>query len=158
MGTFAPFGHFVADKIAKDHFIKPFNFVFLTGDIAYAGMNSEQRGESEPIWDLFGELTEKFAAYTAFMPGVGNHEKYYNYTAYANRYVLPRQFPGQTNLFFSFDYGQVHFTHFSSEHPYQLGSEQYNFLEQDLMQARDNPNIKWIVVGVHRAFYSSNQN
>lgn len=40
MGTFAPFGHFVAQKIAKDNFLKPFNFVFLTGDIAYAGMNS----------------------------------------------------------------------------------------------------------------------
>ena len=40
MGTFAPFGHFVIQQIAKDHFIKPFNFVFLTGDIAYAGMNS----------------------------------------------------------------------------------------------------------------------
>jgi acid phosphatase type 7 len=57
MGTFAPFGHFVIDKIAKDHFIKPFHFVFLTGDIAYAGMNSQTRGESEPIWDLFGELS-----------------------------------------------------------------------------------------------------
>ena len=40
MGTFAPFGHFVIQQIARDHFIKPFNFVFLTGDIAYAGMNS----------------------------------------------------------------------------------------------------------------------
>jgi hypothetical protein len=40
MGTFAPFGHFVTKQIAKDNFIKPFHFVFLTGDIAYAGMNS----------------------------------------------------------------------------------------------------------------------
>ena len=24
------------------------------------------------------------------------------------------------------------------------------------MHARDNPSIKWIIVGVHRAFYSSN--
>lgn len=54
MGTFAPFGHFVIDKIAKDHFTKPFNFVFLTGDLAYAGMNNQKRGESAPIWDLFG--------------------------------------------------------------------------------------------------------
>lgn len=46
MGTFAPFGNFVIDKIAKDHFTKPFNFVFLTGDIAYAGMNSMAKGES----------------------------------------------------------------------------------------------------------------
>lgn len=91
------------------------------------------------------------------MPGVGNHESYYNYTAYSNRYVLPRQYPGQTNLFFSFDYGQAHFVHFSSEHPYELGSSQYNFLEEDLIKARQNPFTKWIVVGVHRAFYSSNQ-
>ena len=54
MGTFAPFGHFVCKLIAKDHFIKPLDFVFLTGDIAYAGMNSEKVGEVEPIWDLFG--------------------------------------------------------------------------------------------------------
>jgi hypothetical protein len=57
MGTFAPFGHFVIRQIAKDHFIRPLDFVFLTGDIAYAGMNSEKVGEFEPIWDLFGELT-----------------------------------------------------------------------------------------------------
>jgi hypothetical protein len=40
MGTFAPFGHFIAKQIARDNFIKPFDFVFLTGDMAYAGMNS----------------------------------------------------------------------------------------------------------------------
>jgi len=52
------------------------------------------------------------------MPGVGNHEKYYDYAAYLARYDLPKIYPGQTNLWFSFDYGQVHITHFSSEHPY----------------------------------------
>lgn len=41
MGTFAPFGNFVIDQIAKDNLITPFSFVFLTGDIAYAGMNSK---------------------------------------------------------------------------------------------------------------------
>ena len=30
--------------------------MWLTGDIAYAGMNSEKVGETQPIWDLFGEL------------------------------------------------------------------------------------------------------
>ena len=76
------------------------------------------------------------------MPGVGNHESYYNYTAYTNRYMLPRKLPNQTNLFFSFDYGQLHFVHFSSEHPYSPGSEQYAFLEEDLGQARNNPNVQ----------------
>ena len=44
----------------------------------------------------------------------------------------------------------------SSEHPHGLGSEQYEFLEADLKKAKANPNTKWIIVGAHRAFYSSN--
>jgi len=40
MGTFAPFGHFVISQIAKDNFVRPLDFVFLTGDLAYAGMGS----------------------------------------------------------------------------------------------------------------------
>ena len=47
--------------------------------------------------------------------------------------------------------------HFSSEHPYTVGSEQYAFLENDLKKASSNPNTKWIILGVHRAFYSSDQ-
>jgi hypothetical protein len=45
MGTFAPFGHMVMNRIAIDNFKKPFDFVFLTGDIAYAGVSSEKNGE-----------------------------------------------------------------------------------------------------------------
>lgn len=73
MGTFAPLGHLVMSQIVRDNLVKPVDFVFLTGDIAYAGMNKEEDGQTEPIWDLFGELTESFAAYAPFMPGVGNH-------------------------------------------------------------------------------------
>lgn len=45
MGTFAPFGHMVINQIARDNFVKPYDFVFLTGDIAYAGVGSEKKGE-----------------------------------------------------------------------------------------------------------------
>lgn len=44
MGTFAPCGHLVINQISRDNFVKPFNFVFLTGDIAYAGIGSEEKG------------------------------------------------------------------------------------------------------------------
>jgi hypothetical protein len=54
MGTFAPLGHLVINQIVKDNNKKPVDFVFLTGDIAYAGMDNEEAGETEPIWDLFG--------------------------------------------------------------------------------------------------------
>lgn len=39
MGTFAPFGHVVINQIVRDNLVKMVDFVFLTGDIAYAGMN-----------------------------------------------------------------------------------------------------------------------
>lgn len=128
VGTFAPFGHMIIKRISKDNFEKPFDFMWLTGDIAYAGVSSDKVGELQPIWDLFGELAESFTAYIPFMPGVGNHESYYNYTSYMTRYVLPREYVGQTNLWYSFDYGQLHVAYVSSEHNYTQGSEQYNFL------------------------------
>lgn len=44
MGTFAPLGHLVMNQIVRDNLVKPADFVFLTGDIAYAGMNKEEDG------------------------------------------------------------------------------------------------------------------
>lgn len=46
MGTFAPFGHLVMNQIVRDNLAKPADFVFLTGDIAYAGTGSEKDGET----------------------------------------------------------------------------------------------------------------
>lgn len=46
MGTFAPLGHLVMNQIVRDNMVKPADFVFLTGDIAYAGMGSEKNGET----------------------------------------------------------------------------------------------------------------
>ncbi len=45
--------------------------------------------------------------------------------------------------------------YFSSEHPYEEGSEQYAWLEADLKRARENANTKWIILADHRPFYSS---
>lgn len=45
MGTYAPMGHAVADTIYNHGVKDPFNFVFLNGDLAYAGMSSEKVGE-----------------------------------------------------------------------------------------------------------------
>lgn len=44
-GTFAPYGHYILKQVSLDNFVKPYNFVLLTGDIAYAGMNSQKVGE-----------------------------------------------------------------------------------------------------------------
>ena len=55
MGTYMPFGHAVSKMITTENKARPYDFVFLTGDIAYAGFGSEKAGEIEPVWDLFGE-------------------------------------------------------------------------------------------------------
>lgn len=57
-----------------------------------------------------------------FMPGVGNHEKYYNYTAYINRYIMPLSPGSGNNFYFSFDYGSIHVLHMSTETDYSVGS------------------------------------
>lgn len=44
MGTYAPFGHMVSKMISNQNFIKPYDFIFLTGDIAYAGVSSQEKG------------------------------------------------------------------------------------------------------------------
>jgi len=45
MGTYVPFGHLISKLIAEKNTLKPYDFVFLTGDIAYAGVGSKKNGE-----------------------------------------------------------------------------------------------------------------
>jgi Calcineurin-like phosphoesterase len=61
--------------------------------------------------------------------------------------------------FYSFNYQNVHFlamaTAKNSIIPYQNGSEQYNYVQDDLMYAHNNKSIDWIIVYSFRPFYSS---
>jgi hypothetical protein len=63
------------------------------------------------------------------------------------------------NPFYSFDYQNVHFLAMStgkgSVIPYVNGSEQYQFIQDDLNKAANNPNIDWIIVYGYRPFYTS---
>lgn len=64
-----------------------------------------------------------------------------------------------TKPYYSFDYKHVHFislvTAKNSIIPYLNGSEQYNFVKQDLKKANNNKSIDWIIVYSFRPFYSS---
>src|SRR5687767_873955 len=63
------------------------------------------------------------------------------------------------NPFYSFDYQNVHFLAMStgkgSVIPYVNGSEQYQFIQDDLIKAANNPIIDWIIVYGYRPFYTS---
>ena len=61
--------------------------------------------------------------------------------------------------FYSFDYKNIHFVAMSTGKsffvPYANGSEQYNFIENDLRNAASNSAIDWIIVYGYRPFYTS---
>jgi hypothetical protein len=66
-----------------------------------------------------------------------------------------------TNLdkqYYSFDYKNVHFISMATETPYEQGSEQFEFVNHDLMMTKTNPSIDWIIVYYHQPMYTSKTN
>ena len=100
------------------------------------------------------------AARVPWMVGDGNHERFYNWSAFTNRYQMPQsqaqENPSGGNFWYSFDYGNVHWVSASSEHDLTEGSEQLLFLQRDLEAAVANrAQVPWIVFSLHKPFYCS---
>jgi hypothetical protein len=81
---------------------------------------------------------------------IGNHDNEYGglATSYLNHYGLPKQF-------YSYDIKNVHVLTMATEEDFKVGSEQYNFVLNDLRSSASNPDIKWIVATMHTPFYTS---
>ena len=143
-----------------------FDVIHVVGDLSYAGLSSAvpalnitSEDEFEHIWDLYGIQNQRLSAVKPFMVTNGNHERFYNWTAYTNRYKMPSSTNGAAsdgNFWYSYDYGNVHMVSISSEHDLAVGSPQLTFLIKDLQQANANrANVPWIVVNIHKPVYSS---
>jgi hypothetical protein len=80
---------------------------------------------------------------------IGNHDDITTtlLNRYMNHFNLEKQY-------YSFNYQNVHFVAMSTELPFLTGSDQYNFVRNDLINATSDPNIDWIVVFVHRTMYT----
>jgi calcineurin-like phosphoesterase family protein len=85
----------------------------------------------------------------------GEHDldrNFIRYNSYMNHFNL-------TKPYYSFNYQNVHFlalaTAKNSFIPYRNGSEQYNFVQEDLKNAHNNESIDWIIVYTFRPLYSS---
>ena len=57
--------------------------------------------------------------------------------------------------FYSYEYNKVHFLVMSAKSVYYKGSEQYNFVLEDLKKASENENVNWIVVSSYGPPYTS---
>ena len=57
--------------------------------------------------------------------------------------------------FYSYEYNKVHFLVMSAKSVYYKGSEQYNFVLEDLKKASENENVNWIIVSSYGPPYTS---
>jgi Calcineurin-like phosphoesterase len=62
---------------------------------------------------------------------------------------------GMEKPFYSYDYNKVHFLVMSAKSVYYKGSEQYNFVSEDLKKASENKDVNWIVVSSYGPPYTS---
>ncbi|CAL8462222.1 g1753 [Coccomyxa elongata] len=144
------------------------------GDLAYAdGFLAD--------WDNYYEQISLFTRFLPFMTVPGNHERdtlnsgdAFTFPGandargecgivYSRRQSMPQQ-PGQTKsvmvsagswglrLYYSFNYGPIHFLQYDSESPYGPGTVQRQWIENDLKSV-DRSKTPWLLVGVHRMFY-----
>jgi hypothetical protein len=157
-------------KEATKDLNQEFNFVaagdFGCGDEANRTIKGMINKDPEIVIAL-GDLSYNKSAecwITSVMPlddpgrvkiSIGDHDltkKMVKYNDYLKHFNL-------TKPYYSFDYQNVHFLAMASAKnsviPYKYGSDQYNFIEEDLTRAHNNKNIDWIIVYSFRPFYSS---
>jgi len=103
---------------------------------------------SEKTKDCWVNLIKPVASITKI--AIGNHDDHYDGLAdsYLKHYGLSKQF-------YSFDSKNVHVLTMATEEEFEAGSEQYNFVVNDLRKAANNPDTKWIMVTMHHPIYSS---
>lgn len=154
--------------------------VLHNGDLSY-GMGYGA------LWEQYADQTQAAAASAPWMTAVGNHE--HNWAGnpwsgrfnssvaadsggecgvpYVKRYPMPPPADmSPSSPWYSFDYGIIHFTTMSTEHPFAPGTPQYAFLQADLAAAaaaRDAATVsgdgrsadapRWLVFNGHRPFF-----
>jgi hypothetical protein len=87
---------------------------------------------------------------------LGNQELYTEITG-ATQPSLLNSYLAHYNLhsvYYSFNYGPVHFLVMNTEILYTVGSPQYNFVVNDLKSTTTNGNIFWIVVCCHQPMWN----
>ncbi len=62
---------------------------------------------------------------------------------------------GLSKPYYSFNYQNVHVLVMATDSSFKSGSAQYNSVKSDLQNVKNNANLKWIVVILHKVMYTS---
>jgi len=100
-------------------------FVMIGGDLV-------NDGSSQAEWDRFLAAAEPVRKKLPIYPAMGNHD---NTALFKTIFALPENGPeGRQEAFYSFDYGDAHFTVMDSNVMGAANQEDIKWLEQDLSQ------------------------
>ena len=83
---------------------------------------------------------------------IGNHD-----AEFANIYKQIVTYHNLKSPYYSHDFRNIHFISMSTEHPFEQGSKQYEFIKNDLEKLSKNSSVDWIVVHQHKPLYSTSQ-
>uniref|UniRef100_A0A7S3VR38 Calcineurin-like phosphoesterase domain-containing protein n=1 Tax=Dunaliella tertiolecta TaxID=3047 RepID=A0A7S3VR38_DUNTE len=159
------------NAIAQEMRHRPVDLLIHAGDLSYAS-------GSHHGWNHFMDSIEPFASQVPYMVSIGNYDYGYEGDGLrdpsgagvswfpdendsggecgvmsAARFSMPGARKGDKPPFwYSYNYGNVHFTVISSEHDCAPGSEQYRWLERDLSSV-DRCKTPWLALVLHRPMY-----
>lgn len=135
------------------------SFLRHIGDISYADGYMRH-------WDVFMRKIQPIATQVPYMVTSGNHEFWFNFTAYKNRWsAMPLATLHGHNVdnkasFYSLNIGPMHLTMIDTETPFliaDISPIQQEWIQQDLATAnRNRTQQPWLVVAGHRPFYCTN--
>ena len=81
----------------------------------------------------------------------GDHDNDARMAQYMQHFNMSREF-------YSFNHKNIHFLIMSTEAPYELNSEQYQFVKTDLENASSDSDTRWTIVAYHQPAYNSPTN
>ncbi len=81
---------------------------------------------------------------------IGNHD-----VEYKKIYKQLVKYHNLTSPYYSHNFKNIHFITLSTEHPFEEGSQQYEFIKNDLEKASKNQTIGWIIVHNHKPYYTT---
>mmetsp|Transcript_3427 Transcript_3427/g.11917 ORF Transcript_3427/g.11917 Transcript_3427/m.11917 type:complete len:511 (-) Transcript_3427:173-1705(-) len=143
--------------VQEDVATNVYDMLIHCGDFAYdLFTDNGRRGD-----DWMNSI-QPVAATLPYMVSAGNHEWYYNFSHYRNRFLMPGpDAKASENHWYSFDIGPAHVVAYNTEaffqpQDYNVSYMQamYDWLEQDLKRANANrAAVPWVIVHAHRPMY-----
>ena len=131
-----------------------FDFFINVGDIVNDGHDIR-------LWDIALDIVAPLSSLLPHYPIFGNHEDR-NEQGVRGDEVFPLLFsnPGDASgsdseLYYSFDYGNAHYTVIDTCNDFETGTEQNDWIRADLEWANNDPDIRWKFLYFHHPPFSS---